>query len=328
MIEETGRFGLSLLCRNPNFTDDPYKVASLTTQKEFTMTSTSRADEIAAIRQDPLNEKLLKAMEEAMAPATPTPGVDADESQPVAQEYDVYDREEGLLEFQKALPIVLAMMQRRYVKIQNSELSTELLAVQEIQPFVGTGCSDRKQMFASRGEFDAAQRKKAIEEANAWSDFCDFIIHCGFKAPIIEEHAEIDGVEIDRLLRRVNIDFDFVKEYLEPHGIRIIRDARKFSVNEARDYHTTPFVEFTVDGEKNLVNLILTPIYYVGWFRLVENITSELEDLAGKYVEASIEEVAAAEAAKAQVLDDGTKPEPWLLDHRPKEDNTPEGDSE
>lgn len=33
MIEEIGRFGLSLLCRNHNFTDDPYKVASLTISK-------------------------------------------------------------------------------------------------------------------------------------------------------------------------------------------------------------------------------------------------------------------------------------------------------
>jgi hypothetical protein len=278
------------------------------------MTQTSRADEIAAIRQDPLNEKLLKAMEEAMNPAAPTPGVDADESQPVAKEYDVYDHEEGLLEFQEALPIVLAMMQRRYAKPAESK---DINITNSSNVVIGN--NNVVSTFGDRSSYDASQRKKAIAEANAWSDFCDFIVHGAFKAPVIEENAELEGNEIDRLLRRVNINFDFVKEHLEPHGIRIIRDARKFSTNEARDYHTTPFVEFTVDGEKHLVNLILTPIYYVGWFRLVENITSELEDLLGKYVEASVQEVAEAEAAKAQVLDDGVLPEPWLMDHRPEE---------
>lgn len=287
------------------------------------MTSaTQRAEEIAAIRQDPLNEKLMKAMEEALNPTPAAPGVDTDENETIVQEHDVYDRDEGLLEFKEALPIVLAMMQRQYAKpaegVQANELSPELLSVRNLNPFEHH-CDNRKQMFSSRGEYDSSQRKKAIAEANAWSDFCDFIVHCGFKAPVIEKNAELDGNEIDRLLKRVNIDFDFVKEHLKPHGIRIIRNAAKFSVNEARDYHTTPFVEFTVDGEKHLVNLILTPIYYVGWFRIVESITSELEDLLGKYVEVSTEEIAAAEAAK--VLDEGIAPEPWLLDHCPKTDS-------
>lgn len=278
------------------------------------MTQTSRADEIAAIRQDPLNERLLKAMEEAMAPAAPIPGVDADESQPVAKEYDVYDHEEGLLEFQEALPIVVAMMQRRYAKPAESK---DINITNSSNVVIGN--NNVVNTFGERSSYDASQRKKAIAEANAWSDFCDFLVHSAFKAPVIEENAELDGNEIDRLLKRVNIDFDFVKEHLEPHGIRVIRDARKFSTNEARDYHTTPFVEFTVEGEKHLVNLILTPIYYVGWFRLVESITSELEDLLGKYVDVSVEEVAEAEAAKTQALDDGALPEPWLLDHRPGE---------
>lgn len=216
------------------------------------------ASKIAAIRQDPLNEKLLKTMEEMLVEKVSVAHVDTDENNPAQDIHDVFVPEMELDAFLESIPVVIAML-RKAIKQQ---------AIKEEPKFA-----------LSR---DA--RTVAIKTANAWSDFCDYIIHEAFNVGDIND--DMTAAQVTRIIRAMKIKPEFHETYLKPNGLEITWNYVEHNLQKDQQFFVTPSIRYTnEDGQSISKALILTPIYYVAWFDFVSSLTEKFEQARQSYSE-------------------------------------------
>lgn len=216
------------------------------------------ASKIAAIRQDPLNEKLLKTMEELLVEKVSAVQSDTDENNPAQDIHDVFVPEIELDAFLESIPVVTAMLHNAIKRQASGEESK----------------------FALSRE----ARAVAIKTANAWSDFCDYIIHEAFNVGDIND--DMAAAQVTKIIKAMKINPEFHETYLKPNGLEITWNYAEHNLQKDQQFFVTPSIRYTnEEGQSISKILILTPIYYVAWFDFVSSLTEKFEQARQSYSE-------------------------------------------
>lgn len=221
--------------------------------------------EVTDIRQDPLNEAniqmLSRMYEQATLPEEVAALVDADEQSVPEEKFSVYEMDEGFAEFKESIDIVKAMFNEQLLRSLQKEQRTAI---------------------------SKEARVLRIKQANAWTAFCDYIIHSFYPDQEFDEDLTRDEVELmltRQVPRKTMENLDGWKLF-EENGFSLVIEYAKFNVRECDRFNITPSVSLTIaiDGVEHEVNkqLSLSNEYNVAWFRITEEFVSSIVKIASE----------------------------------------------